>query len=121
MHRVLRNGASQGESKLSFAEKSSRKRFAREAGKGRPEQVVVSAGRRADRKRVQVSRHCSGRAKLQVERTWNGRARQFSTGNLLITPGASLLMQAAQNGVHIWRIPAQSSVPLACRSGGNSP
>jgi len=26
------------------------------------------------------------------------RARQFSTGNLLITPGASLLMQAAQNG-----------------------
>jgi hypothetical protein len=40
-------------------------------------------------------------------------ARQFSTGNLLITPGGSLLMQAAQNGVRIWRIPAQQSVPLA--------
>jgi WD40 repeat protein len=39
-------------------------------------------------------------------------ARQFSTGNLLITPGGSLLMQAAQNGVRIWRIPAQERVPL---------
>jgi len=37
------------------------------------------------------------------------RARQFSTGNLLITPDGSLLMQAAQNGVRIWRIPAQQN------------
>jgi len=29
-------------------------------------------------------------------------ARQFSAGNLLITPDGSLLMQAAQNGVRIW-------------------
>jgi WD40 repeat protein len=36
-------------------------------------------------------------------------ARQFSTGNLLITPDGSLLMQAAQNGVRIWRIPAQQN------------
>jgi WD40 repeat protein len=36
-------------------------------------------------------------------------ARQFSTGNLLITPDGSLLMQAAQNGVRIWRIPARQS------------
>ena len=36
-------------------------------------------------------------------------ARQFSTGNLLITPDGSLVMQAAQNGVRIWRIPAQHS------------
>jgi len=35
--------------------------------------------------------------------------RQFSTGNLLITPNGSLLMQAAQNGVRIWRIPMQQS------------
>ncbi len=34
-------------------------------------------------------------------------ARQFSTGNLLITPDGSLLMQAAQNGVRIWRVPAR--------------
>jgi WD40 repeat protein len=40
-------------------------------------------------------------------------ARQFSTGNLLITPGGSFLMQAAQNGVRIWRITSQLSVPLA--------
>jgi WD40 repeat protein len=40
-------------------------------------------------------------------------SRQFSTGNLLITPGTSLLMQAAQNSVGIWRIPAQQSLPLA--------
>jgi len=40
-------------------------------------------------------------------------ARQFSTGNLLITPDSSLLMQAAQNGVRIWRILAQRGVPLA--------
>jgi len=40
-------------------------------------------------------------------------ARQFSTGNLLITPDGSWLMQAAQNGVRIWRINAQLSVPLA--------
>ena len=40
-------------------------------------------------------------------------ARQFSTGNLLLTPDGSLLMQAAQNGVRIWRIPAQQGVPLA--------
>ena len=33
--------------------------------------------------------------------------RQFSTGNLLITPDSSLLMQAAQNGVRMWRVPAQ--------------
>jgi WD40 repeat protein len=36
-------------------------------------------------------------------------ARQFSTGNLLITPDGSLLMQAAQNGVRIWRVPAQQN------------
>jgi WD40 repeat protein len=36
-------------------------------------------------------------------------ARQFSTGNLLITPDGSSLMQAAQNGVRIWRIPAQQN------------
>jgi WD40 repeat protein len=36
-------------------------------------------------------------------------ARQFSTGNLLITPDGSFLMQAAQNGVRIWRIPAQQN------------
>jgi hypothetical protein len=36
-------------------------------------------------------------------------ARQFSTGNLLITPDGSLLMQAAQNGVRVWRIPAQQN------------
>jgi hypothetical protein len=40
-------------------------------------------------------------------------ARQFSTGNLLITPGGSLLMQAAQNGVRIWRIPGKQSASLA--------
>jgi len=34
-------------------------------------------------------------------------SRQFSTGNLLITPDHSLLMQAAQNGVRIWRVPAR--------------
>jgi WD40 repeat protein len=34
-------------------------------------------------------------------------SRQFSTGNLLITPDGSLLMQAAQNGVRIWRVPAR--------------
>lgn len=36
-------------------------------------------------------------------------ARPFSTGNLLITPDDALLMQAAQNGVRIWRIPAQQN------------
>ncbi|HXJ06574.1 MAG TPA: WD40 repeat domain-containing protein [Candidatus Acidoferrum sp.] len=36
-------------------------------------------------------------------------ARQFSTGNLLITPDGSLLMQAAQNGVRIWHVPAQEN------------
>jgi WD40 repeat protein len=36
-------------------------------------------------------------------------ARQFSTGNLLITPDGSLLMQAAQNGVRIWRVPAHKN------------
>jgi WD40 repeat protein len=40
-------------------------------------------------------------------------SRQFSTSNMLITPGGSLLMQAAQNGVRIWRIPAQLGVPFA--------
>jgi WD40 repeat protein len=39
--------------------------------------------------------------------------RQFSTSNMLITPGGSLLMQAAHNGVRIWRIPEQLSLPLA--------
>jgi WD40 repeat protein len=34
-------------------------------------------------------------------------SRQFSTGNLLITPDGSLLMQAAQNGVRMWRVPAR--------------
>jgi len=34
-------------------------------------------------------------------------ARQFSAGNLAIVPDGSLLMQAAQNGVRIWRLPAQ--------------
>jgi WD40 repeat protein len=37
-------------------------------------------------------------------------ARPFSTGNLLITPDGALLMQAAQNGVRIWRIPAQQNM-----------
>jgi hypothetical protein len=36
-------------------------------------------------------------------------SRQFSTGNLLITPDGSLLMQAAQNGVRLWRVPARRS------------
>lgn len=40
-------------------------------------------------------------------------ARQFSTGNLAIAPDGSLLMQAAQNGVRIWRLPAQ---PRAAKS-----
>ena len=36
-------------------------------------------------------------------------SRQFSTGNLLIPPDGSLLMQAAQNGVRIWRVPAKQN------------
>jgi WD40 repeat protein len=36
-------------------------------------------------------------------------SRQFSTSNLLITPDGSLLMQAAQNGVRIWQVPARRS------------
>jgi len=40
-------------------------------------------------------------------------ARQFSTGNLLITPDGSLLMQAAQNGVRIWRIRAKQNTAAA--------
>jgi WD40 repeat protein len=36
-------------------------------------------------------------------------SRQFSAGNLIITPDGSLLMQAAQNGGRIWRVPARRS------------
>jgi WD40 repeat protein len=37
-------------------------------------------------------------------------SRQVNTGNLLITPDGSLLMQAAQNGVRIWRVPARRNM-----------